>query len=102
MSNTVENNVEALFESGRVVDLILVVMVVEAVILGVAALVWRDRFSGIGLVAGLLLNLAAGACLLLALRAVLTGAGWTVAGAWLLAALAAHLGDLFQRLRRRS
>lgn len=86
----------ALFESGRIVDLILLLMLVEAVIIGALALVWRYRLP----VTGLLLNLAAGACLLLALRAVLTDAGWTVAGIWLALALLAHLGDLKQRLPR--
>jgi len=86
----------ALFENGRIVDLILALMIVEALIFCGVAMVMRGRLP----VAGLLLNLAAGACLLLALRAVLAGGGWMVAGAWLAAAFAAHLGDLFQRLRR--
>lgn len=84
------------FESGRVVDLILALIVVEAAILCGLALVWRDRVP----VTGWLFNLAAGACLLLALRAVLSDAAWPVAGVWLVAALIAHVGDLIQRLRR--
>jgi hypothetical protein len=86
----------ALFDSGRIVDLILALMVLEALIICVLAMATRYRLP----VAGLLLNLAAGACLLLALRAVLTDAGWTVAGFWLALALVAHIGDLIQRLRR--
>lgn len=85
-----------LFESGRIVDLILALMALEALVFCALALAGRDRIP----LAGLLLNLAAGACLLLALRAVLTGAGWTVAGVWLTAALAAHVGDLVRRLGR--
>lgn len=85
----------ALFENGRIVDLILALMIVEGVVFCGVTLVSGKRLP----VVGLLFNLAAGACLLLALRAVLTGAGWMVAAAWLAAALAAHLGDLFQRLR---
>ena len=85
----------ALFESGRVVDLILALLVFEASLLCIAALVWRGRFP----LAGLLLNIAAGGCLLLALRAVLVGAEWTVTGAWLAAAFVAHAGDLIQRFR---
>jgi hypothetical protein len=46
-----------------------------------------------------LANLAAGACLLLALRAALTGASWPPVAAWLLAALLANLVDLAERLR---
>lgn len=86
---------ESLFESGRIVDLILALMLVEALILGGLAVAWRGRFP----LAGLLLNLAAGACLLLALRAVLIGAGWVMAGFWLTMALMAHLSDLIHRLR---
>ncbi len=88
---------ETLFEGGRVVDLILVVMIIEAVILCGLAIAWRDRLP----LAGLLLNLAAGASLLLALRAVLTDADLAIAGLWLGVALFAHLGDLAQRLKRR-
>jgi hypothetical protein len=39
----------------------------------------------------------AGAGLLLALRAALTGAAWHMIAAWLLAGLAAHLFDLYLR-----
>lgn len=85
-----------LFESGRIVDLILVLMALEALLFCALAMVRRDRIP----LAGLLFNLSAGACLLLALRAVLTGAGWTVAGVWLTAALVAHVGDLVRRLGR--
>lgn len=86
----------ALFESGRIVDLILGLMLVEALVVCALGLWGRFRLP----VAGLLLNLAAGACLLLALRAVLTDSGWFMAGMWLLLALFAHLGDLVQRFRR--
>jgi len=85
----------ALFESGRIVDLILALLVLEAVLACIVALLWRDRFP----LAGLLLNIAAGGFLLLALRAGLVGAEWTVTGAWLAAAFAAHAGDLIQRVR---
>ena len=95
---------ESLFESGRIVDLILALMALEALALLALAVIWRHRLPDCWKqrlpVAGLLLNLAAGACLLLALRAVLTDAGWRLAGAWLTAALLAHVGDLAQRLRR--
>ncbi len=84
-----------LFESGRVVDLILALMMLEAVVLIALA----RAFPGQLRLAGLLYNLAAGACLLLALRAVLSDAGWLVAGAWLALALVAHLADLNLRLR---
>lgn len=86
----------ALFESGRIVDLILMLIVVEAIVIGVLGLTSRYRLP----VKGFLLNLAAGAFLLLALRAVLSDAGWMMAGLWLSCALVAHMGDVFVRLRR--
>ncbi len=84
-----------LFESGRIVELIVAAMVLEALVLLALYLRGRVRVP----IAGLLLNLAAGVCLLLALRAVLTGSEWSIAGAWLAAALAAHVADLALRLR---
>jgi len=83
----------AWIESGRIVDLILLLVVLEA--LGLA---WWLR--GRGGILPLLPNLAAGACLLLALRAALVGAGWPWIAAPLAASLAAHLADLGTRLRR--
>ena len=85
-----------LFASGRIVDLILVIMIVEALVLYAFARRFGERVP----LKGLLLNLAAGACLLLALRAVLTDAAWPLAAFWLGLALAAHLGDLAGRLHR--
>lgn len=87
----------ALFESGRIVDLILVLMVFEALVICFFGLALRYRLP----VQGLLLNLAAGAALLMALRAVLSDAGWMVVGLWLICALFAHVGDVVLRLRRR-
>jgi hypothetical protein len=79
-----------LFESGRVVDLLLAFMVLEAVAL------WAyRRASGRGIPSiAVAASLASGACLLLALRAALTTAGWEWIALWLTAALAAHLTDL--------
>lgn len=80
----------ALFESGRIVDLILGMMLLEALALGI----WRRR-TGRGVpLPGLLTNLAAGACLLLALRAALGGDGWEMVAVWLGAGLATHVADL--------
>jgi hypothetical protein len=89
--------VAALFESGRIAELILAAMVLEALVLCVFALRLRGRLP----LAGLLLNLAAGGCLLLALRAVLVAGGWMSVGAWLAAALVAHAADVALRLRER-
>jgi len=78
--------------SGRVVDLILVVMAAEA------ALLLMRRNAALSPV-DVLFVMAPGACLLLALRAALTGADWT----WIAAAIAAsfpfHLVDLARRGR---
>ena len=61
-----------LFASGRLVDLILVIVAIEAAVLVID---WRS--SGRGVAPGdLLPSLCAGAFLLLALRLSLGGAGW--------------------------
>lgn len=82
-----------LFESGRIVDLLVVLMALEA------ALLWfYRRITGHGVpLFGLLANLAAGACLLMALRVALTHAGWEMTILWLLVALVAHATDLASR-----
>lgn len=88
-----ETAIAAWVESGRIVDLILLLVALEALWLAW----WLRRRGG---VLRLLPNLVAGACLLLALRAGLTGAGGAWLGAALLCAFAAHLADLAIRLRR--
>lgn len=81
------------FQSGLVADVILVVMVTEAALL----LVYR-RATGRGIPpADVAAMLFAGACLVLALRAALTGSHWTVVASFLVAALIAHLTDLYRR-----
>ncbi|MGJ3230853.1 MAG: hypothetical protein ACFE0P_03570 [Oceanicaulis sp.] len=83
---------EALFASGRIIDLILVLVAVEAVLL---AAVPRLRGSMRLLdVAGLLLP---GVMLMLAVRAALTGAPHTMTAAMLAAAFAFHLMDVARR-----
>jgi hypothetical protein len=85
-----------LFASGRLIDLILIVVVLEA---GLLSLLWRYARRGIA-PADLLPNLCAGAFLLLALRATLAGAGWMVASGCLAAAGLAHLIDIYRRWPR--
>ena len=86
---------EQLFASGRIVDLILVLVALEAFALIVAHRMW-----GIGpRPADLLPNLAAGALLLLAVRSALLSHAWTTIALCLGAALAAHLVDLWRRLQ---
>jgi hypothetical protein len=86
---------QALFDGGHVVDLILLLMLVEAAAL---AVVRARRGTGLPLTA-LLPNLLAGACLLLALRAALTDSGVFSVSAWLTLGFVAHLTDLASRWR---
>jgi len=86
---------EDLISSGRVVDLILAVIVLEALFLSGLAVRLRWRLP----IFGILMNLAAGAALLLALRSVLTDGGWPMTAGWLAAAFLAHLADLIDRVK---
>ena len=86
----------ALFSTGRVVDLILAFVFLEAVFIAVH----RGK-TGRGvrlreIAAGML----AGVFLLLALRCALVGERWPWIATWLLAALIAHLADLAGRRPR--
>jgi hypothetical protein len=79
------------FASGHAVDLILVIMAIEA-----GALLMTRRMTPYALV----LVFGPGVCILLGARAALVGAGWW----WIAVALAAsfplHLLDLRRRLSR--
>jgi hypothetical protein len=89
---------EQLIASGRIVDLILLLVALEIVVLGYmrarrgSGLEWRAQLP----------NLLAGAALLLALRAAITGAAWPWIAAWLAAAGLAHLADLRTRWNRKA
>lgn len=89
---------QTLIESGRIVELIVLILVVEAgVLLGIG----RRRLALPGaMIASLLLNLAAGAFLLLGLRAILLNTGWQSAGALLGLAGMAHAGELWLRFKQ--
>jgi hypothetical protein len=78
----------SLFESGHIVDLIIVVLIGEVLVFLVRR---RESFAN-AVVAAL-----PGICLLLALRASLTGAGWTSIALWLALSFPAHLADLWRR-----
>jgi hypothetical protein len=87
--------VDELFASGRIVELILAFIVLEAA----ALLAWRAR-TGRGLAwIDVAANLLAGAFLLLAMRLTMAGLPWFWVAPCLLAALAAHVADLSRRLR---
>jgi hypothetical protein len=85
-----------LLTSGRLVDLILGLVAVEAVVL----LVLAARAARGPRARELVANLAAGVFLLLALRAALAGAAPVWIAASLVGALVAHLADLVLRWRR--
>jgi hypothetical protein len=85
-----------LFESGRLVDLILVMVLIEVFLLAW----WLPRSGSTLRVLELLPNLAAGAALLVALRFALAGADWRLLALALSAALVAHITDLVLRWAR--
>lgn len=77
----------------HLIDAILVLMVVEALLL----LAYR-HWTGRGIApASLAATLAAGACLLLVVRGLLSGAAPAVLGVLLALALGAHVADLALR-----
>ena len=84
-----------LFASGRLVDIILLIVAIEAVALG---LYWRATGKGVA-PADLLPNLIAGGCLLLALRLVIANADWRAVCAVLAAAGIASAIDISRRWR---
>jgi hypothetical protein len=87
--------VSVLFASGRIVDLILAITVLEGVML-----VALYRRTGRGVApADLLTNLASGLSLMLALRGALVGVWWGWIGLCLAGSLVAHLADLRRRWR---
>lgn len=89
---------EGLFASGRIIDLILLLVAVE-----VAALPWLlKRLDNATRVQDLLPNILAGAALLIAVRLSLADSAWEWIGAALFAALLAHLWDLGRRLSRQT
>jgi len=85
-----------LFASGLILDVIIGLVVAEGLLL-----VAYHRVTGRGpLPADTLSNLAAGLCLMLALRAALVDAHWGWIGLWLFGSLIAHFVDLGRRWRR--
>jgi hypothetical protein len=84
------------FASGRVADLVLVIMALEC-----AGLIAYRRLTQRGVpVSGFALNLLSGFCLALALRCALAGVWWGWTGASLAMAGIAHVLDLKMRWNR--
>jgi hypothetical protein len=87
---------EEAFANGRIIDIIVGLMALEA-----AGLLLLRRLSGRGPSAvEILVSLAAGLCLLLALRVALTDGRWELVAAALAASLVVHLSDLRLRWSR--
>lgn len=88
---------EPLFTSGRIIDLILVLVAAETVLLASAG----RRLGYDRLWADVAPTLASGVLLLVTLRLVIAGSWWGWVASTLLLALAAHLVDLYMRLQAR-
>ncbi len=88
-------SLESVILSGRIVDLMLVFIALEIVLF---AWLRRHRRGAFGLPA-LLVNIGAGASLMLALRASLTQSDWHWIAVFLVAALVFHLADVAGRWR---
>ncbi len=90
------SNLEELILSGRIVDLMLVVISVEVI----AVLLYR-RLRGGGIAAlPLLMNVGAGGSLMVALKFALSGAPWTWLAGSLIASLVFHVTDQALRWQR--
>jgi hypothetical protein len=84
---------EALFASGLAVNIALAVIGLEFFVL----LFRRPAGTRRGGVLELILALGPGVCLMLALRAALTGGGALLVALWLTASLPLHLADIARR-----
>jgi hypothetical protein len=88
--------VAGLIPDGRIADLLLALLVAEGLLL----VVWRRATRRGPALADLLINLGAGASLILALRVALSGADPLLLAACLSLALVTHVADLVRRWRR--
>ena len=87
---------QELVESGRIVDIMLVVIALE-----IAALIGYRVVTGKGLsVPSIILNVGAGGSLMVALKLLYDGVGWQLIAAALVASLFFHTGDLVYRWRQ--
>lgn len=86
-------SLESVILSGRIVDLMLVFIVLEIILFTWLRRHRRGAFS----LPALLVNIGAGASLMLALRASLTQSGWQWIAMFLVAALVFHLADVASR-----
>jgi hypothetical protein len=85
--------VESLFLSGRIAEIVLVITLVEMI----GLIAWQ-RWKGTGpKPVDVIIGLAPGVFLVLALHAALVGAPWTHIALALVGSLIAHLTDLVRR-----
>jgi hypothetical protein len=84
------------FSGGGVAGVILAFMAVELVLLAI----YRHRTGAGFALADVALTLVAGAGLVLALGAALTGASWPTMAACLLVAMTGHCADVYRRFLR--
>jgi hypothetical protein len=84
-----------LFASGRIINFIVLLLVLESVAVLAAQRLLKRSLGWLAISVGL----CAGLALLLALRESLLGARWQAVAAWLAAAFVAHLFDLHIRLK---
>lgn len=87
---------QALIESGRIVELMLAFIALEIAILGYLRL---KRGMGPRLPA-MLVNIGAGSCIMLALYCAQRDAAWQWIAMWLVLSLLCHVSDLFFRWRQ--
>jgi uncharacterized membrane protein YjjB (DUF3815 family) len=88
--------IDELVNSGRIVDIMLLVLVVETAILAV----YRQRTRRGIPIASLVANFGAGGSIVLALRAVLADQPAAIIAACLVASLGFHVADLALRWSR--
>ena len=82
---------QGFFSSGHAVDLVLLVIAAEFAYLSLRRS--RDRAKGVDRV----LTLMPGVCILLALRAALTGAAWPLVAGALALSFPFHIADVVRR-----
>ena len=84
------------FFSGRIVDVVIAITIIEGIAL---AIYYRRTGNGVA-PRHFVLNMAAGLCLMMALRFALTDAGWMMVALCLSASGIIHTLDLVSRWQR--
>lgn len=89
--NALVNLVQSLIESGRAIDIVLIVIAIEAAL--IILVMQRPRLVT-------MLALLPGVCLLLALRAAITDAAWYWIAFWVTLSFPIHLADIALRIKK--